>query len=634
MLRARGRTLAVLGPNESGKTSLLEALESLGNSNFPGATAFTDRQTRPATDIVLSARFVVEEDDVAAVKTSLAGRPYVGDLEAGLEWNVNKRASGERRFDVLSFSRDPSPRSKFVEQLSTTLITDWDSLPHGVRSEEQSSTVRSLADDARKQLAGQDGQVLEDQVLGSLSALLEELDAWASELPEPHSALDGLREDLRVLVAEEQSDLPGVAAGRILFSRMPAFIRFDDAARILPSFTPFSAVPPASLVNLLAAADSTFEHLATSAGSEEGRDALVEEERRINLRLEELFKAWSQREVTAAIRVDPNGIEVLGRDRAAPIIDPPLSQHSVGMATFAALVAFLHAKDTEWASRPVLLVDEAEMHLHYDAQADLVRVFDTQDVAQTVIYTTHSIGCLPEDLGLGLVVVEECGSERSRLSQAFWTRGPGITPVMVALGATALSFTPARRVIIGEGAHEAILLPSLLRQARTGTTPLAPLGFQVVGGLAEISASAASRLEEEAGTVLYLIDNDDGGDAIASILPTPVRESGRVLKLGEGTDAETIEDFISAEILVTAIDDVCAADRNTPPNLSANDVPATGRAAWAVNQLIEAGSPDARTRLAQASVLAGSEVGLVEPARKDALQQLLAQIESAFPDAD
>jgi AAA domain, putative AbiEii toxin, Type IV TA system len=309
-----------------------------------------------------------------------------------------------------------------------------------------------------------------------------------------------------------------------------------------------------------------------------------------------------------------------------------MSQRSAGMHVFAALLAFLTAKSVDSQSRPVLLVDEAEMHLHYDAQADLVRLFEHQDVAQVVVYTTHSIGCLPEDLGLSVVVVEECGEERSRLSQSFWTRGPGLTPLMLALGATALSFTPARRVVIGEGAHEAILLPTLLREVRKTQDLGTPLGFQVVGGLAEIAADAVGSLDEEAGTVVYLVDNDEGGRQIRALLPQSIRSAGRSLVLGDGTDITCIEDCVSAEVLVRTIDTVLAEDGKTPLSLNAADVPASGRAAWVDQHLAAGGSPAARTRLAQAAVLNALPGGLGEPSRTGPLKALLSSIRAIFPD--
>jgi len=632
VLRVRGKTLALLGHNESGKTSLIDALAHLSRDGFAAATEFTDRATRPGNQTVLSARFVIEEADVIAVHAALEDRAYIGAIRAGDSWEISKRANGRRYIGPMpGLVRDVSLRERLVSELAAADGDGWDSLPLDTYNEEQQGTVRNAIGATKQALEEhKETDPLPDDVLAQLTSLLSELVAW-SESAGDHPALDSIRRSVSEVEANERADSPSRVAELTLFARMPGFIVFDEDARQLPSFTAFTDNPAAGLTNLLAAGGTTFAELSSLAGQDDSREALSEEELQINRRLELLFRDWSQREVTPAIRVDASGVQVVGRDRNSPLLDSPLAQRSEGMRMFAALAAFLHARDESWSSNPVLLVDEAELHLHYDAQADLIRVFDRQQIAQCVVYTTHSVGCLPEDLGLGIVVIEECGEERSRISQSFWTRGPGLRPVMLALGATALSFTPARRVVIGEGAHEAILLPTLFRQAREHHPLNDPLGFQIVGGLAGIPPAAAASLEEEAGTVIYVVDNDDGGRAAARTLPKKVRDSGRVFTLGEGTDASCIEDFVSAEILLKAIDDVLRADGKSAANKTPADVPASGRAAWLSGILEERGIVGGRTRIAQTSVIAGAESGLIEPSRLEVIRELLTAVEAVLP---
>lgn len=50
-------------------------------------------------------------------------------------------------------------------------------------------------------------------------------------------------------------------------------------------------------------------------------------------------------------------------------------------------------------------IDELERHLHYEAQADIVSMFDARTDVTHVIYSTHSIGSLPHDLGRGVRVI-------------------------------------------------------------------------------------------------------------------------------------------------------------------------------------------------------------------------------------
>jgi hypothetical protein len=566
------------------------------------------------------------------VQAALEGRAYVGALTAGTSWGITKRANGQRYIDPLPvITRDVSQREHLVSELTSAAGSNWDSLPLGAYNDDQQTAARSAIRATTQELEKhRDGEHLPEKILDRISTLRGELDQWREAAGE-NATLDALRTEVAEFETEERADTPARVAQLVLFGRVPKFIVFDGDARRLPSFTAFTDQPTRGLTNLLTAGGTTFEHLSSLAGQENGREALNEEELQINRRLELLFRDWSQRDVTPAIRVDGTGVQVVGRDRGAPLLDSPLAQRSEGMRMFASLAAFLHARNESWTSSPVLLVDEAELHLHYDAQADLVRVFDRQEIAQCVVYTTHSVGCLPEDLGLGLVVIEECGEERSRISQSFWTGGPGLRPVMLALGATALSFTPARRVMIGEGAHEAILLPTLLRQARDDRAPTDPLDFQIVGGLAGISPATAASLEEEAGTVVYVVDNDAGGRAAAKVLPAQVRDSGRVFTLGAGTDATCIEDFVSAKILLQALDHVLAADGKPSANKTQPDMPDSGRAAWISEMLEQAGIVGGRTRVAQAAVIAGADSELVEPTRAEALHALLASVEAVLP---
>jgi AAA domain, putative AbiEii toxin, Type IV TA system len=132
------------------------------------------------------------------------------------------------------------------------------------------------------------------------------------------------------------------------------------------------------------------------------------------------------------------------------------TEHSDGLKAFVALRAFVAraAIEDDDQVKPIVLVDEADRHLHYDAQADLVTVFEEQDEAAQVIYTTHSAGCLPRDLGLGIRAIVPKVSEvdgeirqgdHSEAINRFWTKGPGFSPLLLAMGAGAFAFAASKR---------------------------------------------------------------------------------------------------------------------------------------------------------------------------------------------
>jgi hypothetical protein len=226
-----------------------------------------------------------------------------------------------------------------------------------------------------------------------------------------------------------------------------------------------------------------------------------------------------------------------------------IAEGSDGQRTFVALLAFTITHSS--TIRPILLVDEAETHLHYDAQADLVRMFGRQDQASQVTYTTHSAGCLPEDLGTGIKVVRPKGmSGESEILNSYWSEGPGVKPLIIGMGATTFAFSSLRYAVIAEGASEALLLPTLLKEA----TGKEPLGFQVVPGLAQVPPEDIAALDEEGGRTVYLVDSDDAGRVIYDMLVAKKVPRKRILDIGLGQHPGlTLEDLLDPGVYCEAV---------------------------------------------------------------------------------
>jgi predicted ATP-dependent endonuclease of OLD family len=228
-----------------------------------------------------------------------------------------------------------------------------------------------------------------------------------------------------------------------------------------------------------------------------------------------------------------------------------IAQRSDGLRAFVALVAYT-ARYGE-ADKPILLIDEAEAHLHYDAQADLVGVFYRQEAASQIIYTTHSAGCLPQDLGTGVrVVAPREGHDRSDIRNAFWVEGPGFSPLLLAMGATTLAFTPSRYAVLAEGPSETIMLPTLLREA----TGLTDLGYQVAPGLASVPEGAVSLLDLEGARVAYVVDGDEAGKTVRRKLVTAGVDENRIVTLGRPKRVGIVlEDLLEPRTYVDAINE-------------------------------------------------------------------------------
>jgi hypothetical protein len=113
------------------------------------------------------------------------------------------------------------------------------------------------------------------------------------------------------------------------------------------------------------------------------------------------------------------------------------------------------------------------------------------------------------------------------------------------MGAAAAAFTPARYVLLAEGATEMILLPTLLRTVTGGED----LPYQVAPGLSEVPKDFLPKLDLEAAKVAYLVDSDGGGDALVALLA----EGGVPAKLIVRLGFPGVENLLDAVTYVEAV---------------------------------------------------------------------------------
>ncbi len=534
-LHLDGRLIALTGPNEAGKSSLLAAFTHLNDRREIPAGELTRRTTIPADRVVLRWRFLLEADDVAAIAHLNGGNDVRwltvdklqdGTVQTAIEPRLTRNL--KPRQAAVAALRKLEPKVAAVEAKAAPVEGEKEGSEVGERL-----TARRVSDLA----VGLEVDVedLDDATKAEIESVRSLLASEAASF----GAAGKKAEDALAALGDAEGRHPNAQARGILYERTPEFLLFSEDERTLHNdYDLVEDVPQlsetAALRNLASLADLDLEEVTRGAVAEDWGlvDTLTD---RANERLAERFRvSWRQSEVTVRFRIDERQLRLLIESPHEP--SSRIDERSDGMRTFIALLAYTQVRSE--GVKPVLLIDEAEQHLHYAAQADLVEVLTEQTAAAQVIYTTHSAGCLPEDLGTGVrLVVPLEGADRSKVTNWFYEDEPGFGPLLHGMGiaASAFAFTPARFVVFAEGATELVLLPTLLRE----TTGRRALDFQIAPGLALVNRETASHLELEAGRVKYIVDSDQGGREIAAVLRAGGVVDADIFELRDGSEDVT-----------------------------------------------------------------------------------------------
>lgn len=614
--------VAIVGPNEAGKSSILDALASLENSDKFGAdlTRGTDPDDNHS---VVELTFVLDDEELA----------YVGGVEGRghpryyVEW---KTANGRRYHRVHpQYHRNRQVREAIRTELAEALNkrppsapADDAAIPDPADAEEASAQpglterLEKVVDELDTEHENLHATIIE-LIANGKDAAQDLLDHGDTKVAKKW--LSGIIDALERLHAHESAENPRDKLLGYLSGRRPQILMFSQEQRELASEYPVGrlADPPAVLTNLLrlGGVDVGRLNTAISQGMNEVRYTIQTQANRL---LRQRFgEAWRQSDVMPELQIDEAAIRI--QVSAAKGEYTSIAERSDGLRTFVAMYAYTYLEAHE--TPPVLLIDEAEHHLHYDAQADLVRVFTEQQTAAKIIYTTHSAGCLPQDLGRGVrvarPVLDEAGEEtgRSEISNSFWTEGPGFSPLMLAMGASVMALVPTRRAIIAEGAADFILLPTLFRQALEREH----IEFQVAPGLAEVIPTEVEELALEAPRVAYLLDGDAGGRKHGSKLRAAGIDASRVVSLPEGCSTE---DLVTDEAYTWAVNvelHRSYGEGVQRPGTMSSPGRAASMAQWCADQGI---TPPSKRKVANHLAARGRRSSILDPRHRDSLRTL------------
>jgi energy-coupling factor transporter ATP-binding protein EcfA2 len=564
--------VCIVGPNAAGKSSLLDALVHLNHSEAFDQTEKTRIPGGQAAAPQIEARFLLDD----AERELLKEIPDASEVRQFLVFKYEE--TGVRSYSTYPYaSRDLSYRHRLKDSLGDLQGSDWFVEVEDLEKSSESQPDPLIGELLDKAIAfvNSDEQKLEEQTddLEGLARRLEFLTEQAREReealekgdeydgpewPSVPSSEGALANDLIALAAHEVKEHPNRLVMLKLQELVPKFVKFDDLARKLDAKYDLRGEEPkpgSGIHNFLALAGTSWSQAleVVEAGDPGWKTTYLED---IGNRLRERAALiWGQNEIDVKIDLDGSMLSILLSMQAHDFIG--LDDHSDGLQQFMALRAFTWRIEEE--IKPIILIDEAELHLHYDAQADLVSVFEEQKEAAKIIYTTHSAGCLPRDLGLGVRGIvpetkESAGktvqTDHSRTVNRFWTEGRGFSPLLMAMGAGAFAFSATQWAVITEGMSDALLLPTLLREA-TGNDRLR---YQAVPSFAEATADEIARFDLVAGRVAFLADGDEGGrNHVARLTDNGIGRDQVVFLGGDEESGFAIEDVLAKGVYLKAI---------------------------------------------------------------------------------
>jgi hypothetical protein len=538
--------LAFVGQNESGKSSVLTGLEWLSeDEETPLDNLDRARTNKKDTGWIVGAEFDLGDAEIDLLNP-------LGFEELPTAISIWKQADG-KLVTVFRDPRDPKRDPTPFTAASQALARVQQRLQRQIQEagvepdddeEDQGPELWIARVVERLDAPDVDWELVDQRAAESLADWLEEPPPRGKNPRDPKAA--GL---VRAAASIGRRPHPRAIGIERLSERIPAFLLFREDDRILPTVTPVDASSrsqmPSAVENLLAVAEVDIAAVWRAYQNEDSGEKRTQLDAG-NRRLNDFFgQAWNQSNISVNIDVDETGLltHVIDLDTRRYT---RIEERSEGLRAFITLAVFLGSQDLDVP--PILLIDEAELHLHSDAQADLVGGLLKQINATQVWYTTHSPACLPSDLGTGIRLLERHG-EKSEIKSHFWTnQEPGFGPLLYAMGAGAAAFSRCRWAVLGEGASEMILLPTLIRAA----TGLEDLPYQVAPGLSHAHGHGFD-VEEVAARVIYLVDGDkSGSDYLRDLGKRGVPES-RLKTLPPGS---SIEDLLHRDFLLEVIDEL------------------------------------------------------------------------------
>lgn len=274
---------------------------------------------------------------------------------------------------------------------------------------------------------------------------------------------------------------------------------------------------------------------------------------------------WQQRRHTIRYDADGDFFRIWVTDNRRENVEIELENRSKGFQWFFSFYLVFLAESKGQHKDAILLLDEPGLHLHPTAQQELISFFEDLSKRNQILYTTHSPFLIDgENLDRVRPVTEDM-TGRSRISATMWPEDrETIFPLQAAAGyAMMQGLFRHRRNLLVEGFTDYLYLTALSQHCvSSGRTGL-PDDIYVVpcGGTKLVGALASLFLSEHVRPVI-LLDGDDAGRARKQALLKGLYSGygARIVMLDEVLgmpgNVVTIENVVGTQAIVEAVCDL------------------------------------------------------------------------------
>ncbi len=419
------------GKNESGKTSVMEALEDFSAGKVRKEArpiGFQDQEPEISVTFALSrenAQQIFDQEKIAAEATgnvefsaTMSGNQktfrFMGDSV-----NFDGTSIGHINSEIKNFTdeiRENFAKLQVIHEENESLrAVPWDFVP-GLDFD--NSTPAEIEDHY-------------NSYKNTVTPTTENMDAKKDKnsIQQLFKKIETSLTSLKNIHGSQQKII------RLLEQKIPNFILFKTFEGTLPDSIPFDGFENNEWVKYL----NSISDLKTEIIKSDDSIAKRNLKDNINVRLNSDYeKFWSQDASNLSVDWDSEKLEFFVKDEggpAGPIFIPP-SFRSKGKQWHLSFYIKISARAMEKTGVPnIILIDEPGLFLHAEAQKDVLRKLEESTKSTQVIFSTHSSYLIEPDKIARIKLISKTEEKGTQINKVrVDVEKEALTPILTAIG--------------------------------------------------------------------------------------------------------------------------------------------------------------------------------------------------------